>query len=64
MSATLSTGAFAREAVANEFININEQSSVGYWLTTLECSEYELRMAVAEVGAVARDVGIELGKAV
>lgn len=64
MPAILTASSKAFEAVANEFININEQSSVGYWLTTLKCSEYELRMAVAEVGAGARDVGIELGKAV
>ena len=62
MPANLSTDSQDFEAVANEFININEQSSLGYWLTTLECNEYQLRMAVAEVGVSARDVGVELGR--
>jgi len=51
-------------ALSNEPININEQASVNYWLAALRCSELELRMAVAEVGAGARDVGTELGRAV
>lgn len=46
----------------NEPININEQASVTYWLAALRCSELELRMAVAEVGTVAGDVGTELGR--
>ena len=48
----------------NEPININEPASVNYWLAALRCSELELRMAVAEVGTGARDVGTELGRAV
>jgi hypothetical protein len=51
-------------ALSNEPININEPTSVNYWVTTLRCSELELRMAVAEVGTGARDVGTELGRAV
>ena len=51
-------------ALTNEPININEPASVDYWLTALRCSELELRMAVAEVGTGARDVGTELGRAV
>ncbi len=51
-------------APSNEPININEPESVNYWLTALRCSELELRMAVAEVGTGARDVGTELGRAV
>ena len=50
-------------ALSDEPININEESSVNYWVTTLRCSELELRMAVAEVGTGARDVGCELGRA-
>ena len=49
--------------LSNESININEQASVNYWLTALRCSELELRMAVAEVGPSAIDVGTELGRA-
>ena len=49
-------------ALSNESININEPASVNYWLAALQCSELELRMAVAEVGAGARDVGTELGR--
>lgn len=51
-------------APSNEPININEPESVSYWLTALRCNELELRMAVAEVGTGARDVGTELGRAV
>ena len=51
-------------SLSNEPININEQASVNYWLTALRCSELELRMAVAEVGPGARDVGTELGRTV
>ena len=50
-------------ALSNEPININEESSVNYWVSALRCSELELRMAVAEVGTGARDVGCELGLA-
>ena len=51
-------------ASSSELININEEASVSYWLAALRCSELELRIAVAEVGPGARDVGIELGRAV
>ena len=51
-------------SAANDAININEPASINYWLTALRCSELELRMAVAEVGTGARDVGTELGRAV
>ena len=50
-------------ALLNEAININEESSVNYWVAALRCSELELRMAVAQVGTGARDVGCELGLA-
>ena len=50
-------------ALSNEAININEESSVNYWVATLRCSELELRMAVAQVGTGVRDVGTELGLA-
>jgi Protein of unknown function (DUF3606) len=46
----------------NQPININEEASVNQWVTAFDCSELELRMAVAEVGPVAKDVGNELGK--
>lgn len=50
--------------LSNESININEESSVNYWIAALGCSEFELRVAVAEVGPGAKDVGTELGRAV
>ena len=50
-------------ALSNEAININEESSVNYWVAALRCSELELRMAVAQVGTGVRDVGTELGLA-
>ena len=46
-----------------ESIDINEAASVNYWVAALGCSEYELRVAVAQVGTAAMDVGTELGKA-
>ena len=45
-------------------IDITEHSSISYWTAALGCSEYELRVAVAEVGTAALDVGTELGRAV
>jgi hypothetical protein len=48
----------------NESINLNEEASVNYWLAALECTELELRVAIAEVGQIAKDVGNELGKVV
>lgn len=50
-------------ALSNEPININEAASVSYWLSALRCSELELRMAVAQVGPGAQDVGTQLGRA-
>ena len=50
-------------ASSNEAININEESSVNYWVSALRCSELELRMAVAQVGTGVRDVGTQLGLA-
>lgn len=46
----------------NEPIDINEEASLNYWVATLDCSELELRVAVAEVGPAAKDVSIELGR--
>lgn len=48
----------------NDCININEESSLNYWLAALECDEFQLRVAVAEVGPGARDVGDALGRRV
>ena len=52
----------ASEAFQDEFININEQASLNYWVTALECSELQLRVAVAEVGPEASEVGDALGR--
>jgi Protein of unknown function (DUF3606) len=43
-------------------ININEQASLSRWVTALDCSELQLRVAVAQVGAQARDVCDALGR--
>ena len=43
-------------------IDITQESSLNYWVAALDCSELELRVAVAEVGPAARDVSNELGK--
>ncbi|MDB5930056.1 MAG: hypothetical protein JWR60_1763 [Polaromonas sp.] len=64
MQTSPSMPAPAFHAFANDSININEEASVNYWLATLGCSELALRVAVAEVGPGARDVGTELGRAV
>lgn len=52
----------SHQASPREPINLNEESSVNYWVKTLACSELDLRMAVAEVGPLAGDVGNELGR--
>ena len=51
------------QALKNEPININEEASVNFWVATLGCNEATLRLAVAEVGPAAQDVGNELGVA-
>ena len=43
-------------------IDITQESSLNYWVAALDCSELELRVAVAEVGPAAKDVSNELGK--
>ena len=53
----------ASSALGNQPININETAEVDYWVGALGCSELELRMAVAEVGNAACDVGCKLGLA-
>ncbi len=52
----------APQVLASQPININEESSVNYWVNTLHCSELELRVAVAEVGPMVGDVGDRLGR--
>ncbi len=42
-------------------IDINREAAVNYWVDKLGCSEFELRVAVAEVGPFAGDVGNRLG---
>lgn len=50
------------EKLLRQPIDINHQDSVNYWSSALGCSEFDLRVAVAEVGPAARDVGNELGR--
>jgi hypothetical protein len=50
------------ETLARQPIDITHQDSVNYWSSALGCSEFDLRVAVAEVGPTARDVGNELGR--
>ena len=52
----------ADPALQNEPLNINEEASLKYWVSALDCSELELRVAVAEVGPAAKDVSNELGR--
>ncbi len=61
MSQTSATAAPQQE-LASQPININEESSVNYWVNTLHCSELELRVAIAEVGPMVGDVGNRLGR--
>ena len=51
-----------QQELASQPININEESSINYWVNTLHCSELELRVAVAEVGPMVGDVGDRLGR--
>jgi hypothetical protein len=46
----------------NQPINVNEEESLKYWVSALDCSELELRVAVAEVGPSVKDVSNELGR--
>ncbi|MBW8722463.1 MAG: DUF3606 domain-containing protein [Polaromonas sp.] len=46
----------------NQPINVNEEASLNYWVSALDCSELELRVAVAEVGPSVKDVSNELGR--
>ena len=62
MSQNVPIQSLPREALALQPIDINEEDSVTYWSSALGCSEFDLRVAVAEVGPAARDVGNELGK--
>ena len=62
MSQNIPLDALPREALALQPIDINQEDSVSYWSSALGCSEFDLRVAVAEVGPAARDVGNELGK--
>ena len=54
----------AQPAVNADRININEEASLSYWVAALDCSELQLRVAVAEVGPAVADVGTELGRCV
>lgn len=53
--------ALTSESLGRQPIDINEPDSVDYWSSALGCSEFDLRVAVAEVGPAARDVGNRLG---
>jgi Protein of unknown function (DUF3606) len=50
------------ETLARQPIDITHQDSVNYWSSALGCTEFDLRVAVAEVGPAATDVGNELGR--
>ena len=63
MTTALNSSPSASDGNQYEAININEDSSVNFWLAALKCSEMELRIAVAEVGPAAKDVSNELGRA-
>lgn len=52
----------AADASLDEPINVNEEASLNYWVSVLDCSELELRVAVAQVGPSVKDVSNELGR--
>jgi len=54
--------AAADAALINQPIDINQEASLNYWVAALDCSELELRVAVAEVGPAAKDVSNTLGR--
>ncbi|MCZ8255062.1 MAG: DUF3606 domain-containing protein [Polaromonas sp.] len=56
------TAATADAVLNNQPINVNEEQSLNYWVSALDCSELELRVAVAEVGPSVKDVSNELGR--
>ena len=60
-SSNVENGSGAKPA-ADLPIDINEQASVAHWVAALECSEFDLRMAVAKVGSAVEDVGNQLGR--
>jgi len=62
MSQNVPLQSLPREALALQPIDITQEDSVNYWSSTLGCSEFDLRVAVAEVGPAAGDVGNKLGK--
>ena len=62
MSQNVPLQSLPQEALALRPIDINQEDSVSYWSSALGCSEFDLRVAVAEVGPAASDVGNELGK--
>ncbi len=62
MSQNVPFPSLPREVLALQPIDINQEDSVSYWSSALGCSEFDLRVAVAEVGPAASDVGNELGK--
>lgn len=62
MSQNVPLSSLPREALTRQPIDINQEDSVSYWSSALGCSEFDLRVAVAEVGPAASDVGNELGK--
>ena len=47
-----------------EVIDINEATSLNYWIQALDCSEFSLRMTVANVGPGVKEVGTALGKVI
>ncbi len=54
--------ASANAPLNNQPIDVNEEASLNYWVSALDCSELELRVAVAEVGPSVKDVSDELGR--
>ncbi len=62
MPYTVPLEALPTEALVRQPIDVTHEESVNYWSSALGCSEFDLRVAVAEVGPAASDVGNELGK--
>lgn len=58
----MTSPAYSFADTSNKAIDITQEASLNYWVAALDCSELELRVAVAEVGPAATDVSNELGK--
>ncbi|MDB5967545.1 MAG: hypothetical protein JWQ72_4045 [Polaromonas sp.] len=62
LASTDASQATSSHGLQDQAIDIHQASSLNYWLAALECNELQLRVAIAEVGPAAADVGNALGR--